>query len=103
MTYVQVTAGLPIHSCVPKNYVSLANELQKHKSKENRNHGVTDKVKYRERFNKIKWTDRQYHVQDNAYVAHKYLKMYCDTNQFPSLLFCGSHIKPRGARGLGKH
>ena len=29
--------------------------------------------------------------------------MYCDTNQFPALTFCGSHTKPHGARGLDKH
>ena len=32
-----------------------------------------------------KWTNRQYHVQDNADVEHKYVKMYCNTNQFPEL------------------
>ena len=29
--------------------------------------------------------------------------MYCDTNQFPTLTFCGPHIKTHGARGLSKH
>ena len=29
--------------------------------------------------------------------------MYCNTNQFPTLPFCGPHSKPHGARGLGKH
>ena len=29
--------------------------------------------------------------------------MYCNKNQFPALLFCGPHYKPRGARGLSKH
>ena len=29
--------------------------------------------------------------------------MYCDTNQFPALPFCGYHPKPHGAMGLGKH
>ena len=29
--------------------------------------------------------------------------MYCDTNQFPTLTFFGSHTKPHGARGLGKN
>ena len=29
--------------------------------------------------------------------------MYCDTNQFPIFPFYGSHPKPHGARGLGKH
>ena len=33
----------------------------------------------------------------------KYVKMYCNTNQFPALHFCGPHSKPHGARGLGKH
>ena len=29
--------------------------------------------------------------------------MYCDTNQLPTLPFCGSYPKSHGARGLGKH
>ena len=29
--------------------------------------------------------------------------MYCNTNQFPELPFCGPHLNPRGARGLSKH
>ena len=29
--------------------------------------------------------------------------MYCDTNQFPVLPFCGSYPKPHGARGLGNN
>ena len=51
----------------------------------------------------IKWTDRQYHVQYNADVAHQYFMIYCNTNQFPSLPFCGTYSKPHGARGLSKH
>ena len=47
--------------------------------------------------------DRQYHVQYNAAVAHKDLKMYCNTNQFPALPFCVPHSEPHGARGLSKH
>ena len=50
-----------------------------------------------------KWTDRQYHVQDNADVSHKYVKMYCNTNKLIALSFCGPHYKPHGARGLSKH
>ena len=41
-------------------------------------------------------------MQDNADFANKYVKMYCDTNQFPELPFCGSHPKPHGARWLNK-
>ena len=29
--------------------------------------------------------------------------MFCNTNQFPSLPFCGPHTKPHGVRGLSKH
>ena len=47
-----------------------------------------------------KLTYRQYHVQDNADVAHKYVKIYCNTNQFPELPLCGPHSKPRGEKGL---
>ena len=55
------------------------------------------------RASKRKWIDREYHVQGNADVLHKYLKMYCDTNQFPALSCCGPHPKSHGARGLSKH
>ena len=50
-----------------------------------------------------KWTDRHYHVQDNADVAHQRVKIYCNTNKFLELSFCGSHYKPHGARGLSKN
>ena len=50
-----------------------------------------------------KWTDIQYRVQDNSYVAHQYVKIYCNTNQFPELPFSGPHYKPHGARGSSKH
>ena len=46
---------------------------------------------------------REYHVKNNADVAHKDVKMYCNTKKFPELLFCGPHTKSHGARGLGKH
>ena len=50
-----------------------------------------------------KWTDRQYHVQDNADVAQQHVIMYGKTNQLPALPLCGPHSKPHGARGLSKH
>ena len=52
----------------------------------------------RKRAIKRKWTDIEYHVQDNSDVAHKYVKFYCDTNQFPALPFCSLHPNPHGAR-----
>ena len=33
----------------------------------------------------------------------KDVKIYCNTNQLPELLFSGTHSKPHGARGLSKH
>ena len=70
---------------------------------DHRKHGVIDQVKYRKRASKIKWTDREYHVQDNADVSQKYVRMYCDTRKSPSLPFFGTHPKPHGARGLSKN
>ena len=60
-------------------------------------------IKENKKFMERKWTGRQYHVQDNADVEHKYVKMYCNINQFPELSFFGPHSKPHGSRGLSKH
>ena len=46
-------------------------------SMEHCKHGVIDQAKYRNRASKRKWTDRQYHVKDNADVEHKDVKNYC--------------------------
>ena len=51
----------------------------------------------------IKWTNRQYHVQDNYDVEHQDVIMCYNTNQFPALPFCVPHSKPHRARGLSKH
>ena len=83
-----------MNSCTQKNDFSLAKTLQRHLSREHRKHGVIDQRKYRKISSKREWTDREYHVHDNADVAHKYVKMKCDTKQFPALLFCGSHPNP---------
>ena len=62
------------------NDVSLAKEFQQHLSKYHRKNGVIDQVKCKKRFMEIKWIYRQYHVQDNYDVAHKDVKIYCNTN-----------------------
>ena len=54
-------------------------------------------------FMESKWTVIQYHIKDNTAVELKDVKMYCNTNKFPTLPFCGPHSKHHGARGLGKH
>ena len=50
-----------------------------------------------------KWTDRQYHVQDNDDVAHPYVRTYCNTNQLSALPFVGPHSKPHDTWVLSKH
>ena len=50
-----------------------------------------------------KWTYREYHVHNNADVAHKDVKIYCNTKQFPELSFCVTHSKPHGTRRLIQH
>ena len=63
-------------------------------SKEHCKGGVIYQVKYRKISSKRIWIDREYHVQDNVNVAHKEVKICCDTNQLPKLSFCGPHPKP---------
>ena len=58
-------------SSTQNNYVSMTKELQNHMYKEHQQHGVIYHGKYRKRPIKIKWTDTEYHVQDNSDVAHK--------------------------------
>ena len=59
-----------MYSCTQNNDASLAKQFQNNLSMDHRKYGVIDQVKYRKRASKIKWTDREYHVQDNADVAH---------------------------------
>ena len=81
------------------NDISLAKEFQQHQKKEHRKNVVFDQVKNNKRFMERKCTDRQYNAQDNANVAHQYVIMYCNTNQFTALSFCVPHSKPHGSRG----
>ena len=74
---------MQIHTGNQRYDVSLAKEFQHHLTKYHRKNGVIDQGKYKKLFMEIKWTDRQYHVQDNSAVSHKDVRMYCNTNQFP--------------------
>ena len=51
----------------------------------------------------IKLTEIKYHVQDDATVELKDVRIYCNTNQLPELSFNGSHSKYHGAIGLSQH
>ena len=50
-----------------------------------------------------KWTERKYHIRDNAAVGLKDVIIYCNKNQSPELLFSVPNFKPYGSRGLSKH
>ena len=62
-----------------------------------------DYKKNNKQFMERKWTDIEYHVQDNSDVANQDVKMYCNTNQFPALPFYGPHSKPHVERGIGNN
>ena len=34
----------------------------------------------------------EYDMTKTEYVIHQYVKMYCNTNQFTTIEFCGLHI-----------
>ena len=91
-----------MHTGYCSSDVSLAREFQKHLSSAIRKHGVIFQVKLK-RASKLKWTTMEYLFQNDAYVAHKYVNMFFNTNQFPSLPFCGTHTKPHCDRGLSNH
>ena len=91
------------HTGTENKDVSLAKEFKDHLEGDHRQNGVIDIGKSRKRSMEIKWTEIKYHVQENALVELKDVKIYCNTNKFPASPFCGPHSKPLGARGLEKH
>ena len=91
-----------MHTGTENNDVSLSQEF-KNLEEEHRQNGAIYQGKSRNIFMERKWTERNYYVQDNASVELKDVKLYCNTNQFPTLPFCGPHSKSHGVRGIGKH
>ena len=100
---VRFDPQIKIHTGTENKDVSLAKEFKDHIEGDHRQNGVIDQVKSRKRFMERKWTERKYHVQYNASVELKDVKIYCKANQFPALPFCDPHSKPHGARGMGNH
>ena len=100
---IRFDSQIKIYTGTEKKDVSLAREFKDHLEGEHRKNGVIDQVKSRKIYMNRKWTERKYHVQENASVELKYVKIYCNKNQLPALPFCGPHSKPYGARGLGRH
>ena len=86
---IRFDSQIKMHAGTENKHVSLAKESKDHLEGEHRQNGVIDQVKSRTRFMKRKWTERKYHVQDNASVELKDVNIYCNTNNFPALPFCG--------------
>ena len=76
---------IKMHTGTEDKYVSLANEFKDHLEEEHRQNFAIDQEKSGKTFMNRKWTERKYHVQDNAAVELKDVKTYCNTNQFPEL------------------
>ena len=109
MSKVQLTGSvrfysqIKIHTGTENKDVSLDKEFKHNIEGEHRQNDAIDQGKPRKVFMERKWTERKYHVQGNAAVELKDVKIYCNTNQFPALTSCVPHSKPHGARGLSKH
>ena len=65
---VRFDSQIKIHTGTENKYVSLAQEFKNHLEKGHRQNGTIDQGKPRKIFMKRKWTEREYHVQDNAAV-----------------------------------
>ena len=87
---------MQIHTGNQKYDGSLAKEFQHYLTKEHHKNGVIDQVKLKKRFMEIKWTDRQHHVQDNTNVAHKYVKIYCNTKNYHFVVHIPKLMAQRG-------
>ena len=92
-----------MHFSPHKTSVRLAQEFQKHLSNASRKNVVIDQGKYIKLSIKWKWTEQEYHVQEDNHMTHKVLKLLGAKTQFPLLQFCGTHEKPHGVQGLSKN
>ena len=72
---IRFDSHIKIHTGTEKKDASLARKFKDHLEGEHRKNGVIDQVKSRKIFMNRKWTERKYHVQDNADVEQKDVKM----------------------------
>ena len=81
MSKVQLPGSIIFDSKIKKNTgtenkdISLAQKFNDNLESEYRQNGAIDQGKPRKRFMKRKWTEGKYHVQDNASVELKDVKM----------------------------
>ena len=65
---VRFDSQIKIHTGTENKDIILAKELKYHLEGEHRQNGAIDQRKSRKIFMERKWTERKYHVQDNALV-----------------------------------
>ena len=68
-----------MHTGTENKYVILAQEFKDHLEEEHHQRGAIDKGNSKKIFMETKWTERNYHVQDNAAVELKDVNIYCST------------------------
>ena len=93
---VRFDSHIKMHTGTENKDVSLAQEFKDHLEEEHRQNGVIDQGKPRKIFMERKWTERKYHVQDNAVVD---VNNYCNKNQLPALPFLWSKLQTSWRRG----
>ena len=89
---------MQMHTSTKNNDVNMDKEFQQHPSKNHLKNGVIDQEKYRKTASERKWTDIDYHIQNNSDVEQKYVKIYYNKKKLPELIVCGPHYKHHGAR-----
>ena len=72
---IRFDSKIKIHTDTEKKDASLAREFKDHLDGEHRKNGAIDQGRSRKRYMNRKWTEGEYHVQDNADVEHKDVKM----------------------------
>ena len=73
---------IQMHTITQNNYISLDKEFQQHLYKEHSQKCCHWSGKIQKRATERNCTDRKYLVQDNAAIAQKDAKIYCNTNQW---------------------
>ena len=68
---IRLDSQIKIHTGTENKDVSLAREFKDHLEGEHHKNGVIDQGKSRKIFMNRQWTERKYHVQDNADVAQR--------------------------------
>ena len=96
---VRFDSQIKMHTGTENKDVSLAKEFKDHLEGEHRQNGAIDQGKSRKIFMKKKWTERKYHVQDNASMELKDVKMYCNKKSIPNINLLWSTFQTSWCKG----